>query len=85
MLFRSFELLSGELPFRDRDPLALMRLHAKAPPPRLDVFTGGAPWVTPQLCALVEGALVKDPKHRFPSADVMIAALDDAFYSIDHL
>src|SRR5207237_4459046 len=71
-----FELLSGELPFRDRDPLALMRLHAKAPPPRLDVFTGGAPWATPQVCALVEGALVKEPKHRFPSADVMIAALD---------
>ena len=37
------------------------------------------------MCALVDGALIKDPAHRFPSAEAMIQALDDAFYSIDHL
>jgi len=37
------------------------------------------------MCSLVAGALIKDPALRFPSGDVMIQALDDAFYSIDHL
>jgi len=37
------------------------------------------------VCALVAGALAKDPAHRFANAQVMIAALEDAFYSIDHL
>jgi eukaryotic-like serine/threonine-protein kinase len=80
-----FEMLVGKPPFFDPDPMTTMRLQAKAPVPRLDVATGGAPWVTPQLTALVEGALVKDPQHRFPSTDVMMAALDDAFLSINDL
>jgi len=43
----------------------MMRLHAKKPPPRLDEATGGAPWCTPQLIGLVEGALIKDPEQHF--------------------
>ena len=35
--------------------------------------------------ALVEGSLVKNPDHRFKNVPQMIAALDDAFGSIDHL
>ena len=80
-----FEMLVGRMPFVDPDPMVLMRLHAKQPPPRLDDATGGAPWCTPQMIALVEGALIKDPEQRFPSAAVMVAALDDAFQSIDHI
>ncbi|MDX2088761.1 MAG: serine/threonine-protein kinase [Kofleriaceae bacterium] len=80
-----FEMLVGKPPFFDPDPVVTMKLQAKSPPPRLDAATGGAPWCTPQMIALVEGALVKDPANRFPSADVMIAALDDAFQSIDDL
>ena len=80
-----FEMLTGRLPFHDPDPLRLMALHAKAPVPRIDQVARDAPWATPEVCVLVEGALIKDPAHRFPSAEVMIAALDDAFYSIDHL
>jgi serine/threonine protein kinase len=80
-----FEMLTGRLPFYDPDPLRLMALHAKAPVPRVEQVARDAPWATPEVCVLVEGALIKDPAHRFPSAQVMIAALDDAFYSIDHL
>lgn len=79
-----FEMLTGRLPFHDPDPLKLMGLHAKAPTPRIDQVTDAA-WATPEVCALVAGALIKEPAHRFPSADVMIAMLDAAFYSIDHL
>ena len=77
-----FEMLTGRLPFMDKDPMALMRHHAKTPPPRLDQVIR-APWVTPQLIVLVEGALEKEPNSRFPNTAAMIAALDDAFYSMD--
>jgi serine/threonine-protein kinase len=80
-----FEMLTGRLPFRDPDPQVLLRQHAKMPPPRLDDVARGKPWCTPALVAVVDGALVKDPAHRFPNASVMIAALDEAFYSLDHL
>lgn len=78
-----FEMLTGMLPFRDPDPIKMMRLHAKQPPPRLDEVTRGAPWCTPQLVALVEGALIKEADQRFPSAQVMMMALEDAFQSLD--
>jgi serine/threonine protein kinase len=80
-----FEMLTGRLPFHDPDPLRLMAMHAKSAVPRLEDVAKGAPWATPEVCVLVEAALIKDPAHRFPDADTMIAALDDAFYSIDHL
>jgi hypothetical protein len=62
-----------------------MRMQVKSPPPRLDMFAKQQPWCTPQLIALIEGALIKDPEHRFPSAAIMMSALDDAFVSIDHV
>ena len=80
-----FEMLTGRLPFHDADPLRLMAMHAKTRVPKLEDATGRAGWATPEMCALIAGAMIKDPKLRFPSADVMIQALDDAFYSIDHL
>jgi serine/threonine-protein kinase len=80
-----FEMLTGRLPFHDPDPIRLMTLHVKARRPRIDEVTNNAVWATPEVCALVEGALVKEPAHRFASAQGMMAALDAAFYSIDHL
>jgi len=78
-----FQMLVGRLPFDDPDPMMVMRLHAKQRPPRLDEVVSNAPWVTPPLLALVEGALIKNPDDRFPNAQVMIAVLDDAFQSLD--
>src|SRR5262245_20096913 len=80
-----FEMLTGVLPFRDRDPQVLLRMHVKMPPPRLDQVAPDAPWCTPEVIALVEGALVKEPAHRFGSAADMIKAVDAAFFSIDHV
>ena len=77
-----FEMLAGRLPFFDKDPMTLMKHHAKTPPPRLDQVIR-APWVTPQLIVLLEGALEKEPARRFPHTAAMIAALDDAFASLD--
>lgn len=80
-----YEMLAGRPPFDQADPVALLRMHATAPPPPLRDAMGGAPWCTPELVALVVGALGKDPAHRFPTAEAMTAALDHAFGSLDHM
>jgi len=80
-----YEMLTGRAPFEHKNPMVVLALHTKAPVPALRDVTGGAPWCTPELVALVEGALAKDPAHRFPSAEAMIAAVDAAFYSLDAL
>jgi serine/threonine protein kinase len=80
-----FEMLTGRVPFDHHDPMMQMRMQVKAPPPRLDMLAKRAPWCTPQLVALLEAGLSKDPDHRFPSAQVMMQALDDAFKSIEHV
>lgn len=79
-----FQMLTGTLPFDAPDPAVVMRMHVKQVAPRLDERIA-APWITPELSALVDAALTKDPEHRFPRADVMIAALDDAFASLDRV
>ena len=80
-----FEMLAGRRPFEDPDPQIVMRQHVRQQPPRLDDLTGGAAWCTPHVMALVGGALVKEPEHRFQTAAQMTAVLDDAFASIDHV
>jgi serine/threonine protein kinase len=79
-----FHMLTGTLPFDAVDPAAVLRKHVKQPAPRLDERIV-ASWITPELSALVDGALIKEPENRFPRADVMIAALDDAFASLDRV
>jgi serine/threonine-protein kinase len=80
-----YEMLAGKPPFRDPDPVVMLRLQVKVPPPPLREVTSNAAWCTPELVALVEGALAKEPDHRFPRAEVMIAALEDAFTSLDRV
>ena len=78
-----FEMLTGRTPFDNPDPMMQMRLQVKAPPPRLDMLAKGAPWCTPQLSVLVDAGLSKSPDDRFPNAQIMMQALDDAFVSLD--
>jgi serine/threonine-protein kinase len=80
-----FELLTGRAPFDDPDPIGLMRMQVKAPPPRLDAVIGDRRWCTDELVALVDRALAKQSDVRFPDAPAMIAALDRAFGSLDHV
>ncbi len=80
-----FEMLIGRVPFDHPDPMMQMRMQVKAPPPKLDMLAKRVSWCTPQLIALIDAALSKDPADRFPDAKTMMAALDDAFLSIDHV
>ena len=70
-----FEMLAGTPPFRDRDPIVMMRLHVKMAPPPLRELVPGC---SLELVSVVERALAKDPAHRFANAHDMIAALDAA-------
>jgi eukaryotic-like serine/threonine-protein kinase len=80
-----FEMLTGRRPFEAADPLTLMRLHVSQPVPELCERVGVRPWQTRELEALVRGALEKRVEARFKSASEMMASLDAAFASLNHL
>jgi serine/threonine-protein kinase len=80
-----FEMLSGRRPFEAADPMALMRLQVAEPAPELRTVTGAQPWHTPLLEGLVRRSLEKRAEARFAGAAEMLAALDAAFTSLDHL
>ncbi len=65
----TFELLTGELPFRASDALTLALMHAQSPVPRLP----------PRLVhwqGFIDQAMAKDPRRRFRNAHAMQRALD---------
>lgn len=65
----AWEMLTGELPFNAADALSMAVMHAKDPIPRLP----------PQLRhwqRLIDNAMVKSPRKRYPDAAHMQAALD---------
>jgi serine/threonine-protein kinase len=80
-----YEMLAERLPFYDRDPELVRRLHLTTPPPRLDEIAPGADWLTPEMLTLVETSLAKERDQRYASAPHMMAAVDLAFRSIQHL
>ena len=80
-----FETLTGRPPFDSDEAMSLLRLHISQPPPSLGSISGGAAWCTDAVQALVSRALAKQPEQRHADARAMLAALDAAFVSIDHV
>jgi len=78
-----FEMLTARMPFDSDDSLTLMRMHVSATPPTL--ASTGASWATDALEALIARALVKEPAQRYADARGMLAAIEAAFLSLDHL
>jgi eukaryotic-like serine/threonine-protein kinase len=76
-----FEMLIGAPPFDDADPVAIMKKQVKEPAPALPA----APWATPAVAHVVTTALAKAPAGRFADASAMLAAIEAAFRSIDHV
>jgi len=71
-----FELLAGRPPFSAGDDFDLISAHLHDDPPSLEVVAPDPP--PPQVVALVEQALAKDPDRRWPDAAAMAAAVEDA-------
>lgn len=72
-----FEMLTGELPFRGKTPLAVLTAHLTDDPPdpasRVPAGT-----ISPAVAAIVLKALSKDPQNRYSSAGAMRSALERA-------
>jgi len=69
-----FEALTGQLPFLgEPGPELLMRI-IKEPAPRVTLFRPDLPQ---PIVAIVERAMAKDPRDRFPGLDPFIFALED--------
>ncbi len=70
-----YEMLTGRVPFYDKDPLLLLRKHVKElPPPPSSV----EPSVTPAVESVILRAMAKKAEERFLDAGAMKKALHDA-------
>ena len=69
-----FEALTGQLPFLGEPGQELLMRIVKEPAPRVTLFRPDLP---APIVAIVERAMAKDPKDRFPGLDPFIDALED--------
>ena len=67
-----FRMLTGALPFVADEALALLNMHRYAAPPAVAELRPDAP---PELAALTEAALRKDPAQRPADGNALLAAL----------
>jgi serine/threonine-protein kinase len=67
-----FRMLTGALPFVADEPLALLNMHRHARPSAVAELQPDAP---PDLAALAEAALRKDPAQRPADGNALLAAL----------
>jgi serine/threonine-protein kinase len=71
-----YEALTGRPAFPQDNPAALARAIMDTPPPPL---AATRPDVEPSLANVVDGAMARDPRQRFPDAEHMRAALTGGF------
>jgi serine/threonine protein kinase len=76
-----FEVLAGELPFYDNDPLRLLEMHVREPIPDLMRLRRGLP---ESLVEVVECCMAKRPEDRFRDAAQLGMALDAALRDLLH-
>ena len=69
-----FEMLTGRLPFVSDSEYELLRAQVEAPAPPVGQFAAGVPEF---VSAVIQQALQKDPRNRFPSCGDMAAVLRD--------
>ncbi len=67
-----FRMLTGALPFASQDALTLLNMHRTKPAPPVEELNPTAP---PELAALTDAALQKDPAARPPDGAAALAAL----------
>jgi predicted ATPase/signal transduction histidine kinase/FixJ family two-component response regulator len=75
-----FEVLSGRLPFTERDPLSLVHAHLAKEPPPLDSVV---PEVPRAVATIVAKLLAKDPERRYQTARGVAEDLEEALRQWD--
>ncbi|CAN0415667.1 unnamed protein product [Phaeothamnion confervicola] len=71
-----FEMLAGQLPFDDENPVAILMKHISEPPPSLAKMRPDLVKVAP----VVEKMLAKKPEERYADLEQARAALQHAFH-----
>lgn len=61
----TYEMLVGRVPFQAPTPVAVLSKHLQEPPPPPSTI---APWYPPELDAVFNRALAKNPIERYPTA-----------------
>lgn len=69
-----FELFTGQWPFMEESRMAMFQAHITRPPPSISSTAGIS--VPPELEAVFQRALAKNPADRFTDAREMLAALE---------
>ena len=75
-----FQWLTGSLPFDADTPHAILLKHIKEPLP-----TDALGLLAPNVAAVLERGLAKQPEQRFQSASALIAELEKALYAASTL
>lgn len=80
----AYEMLCGQPPFYSEDKLEVMSMHTAkpVPPMRQRLIRGGRP-VPSSIERLIVRGLTKKPNDRYASADVFLAAVEEALRTPD--
>ncbi|MCG8421612.1 MAG: serine/threonine protein kinase [Proteobacteria bacterium] len=70
-----FRMLCGRLPFVKASPIEYLMAHLHDPAPRLLDLE---PTASPEIAAIVQRLLMKEPEKRFASAETLLTALEQA-------
>jgi serine/threonine-protein kinase len=70
-----YEMLAGQAPFEDKDPLAMLGAHVSRPPPRLADLAPGVD-IPAELEAIVQHGLRKSAAERIRTATEYLARID---------
>ena len=74
-----FEVLAGQRPFSEREPLSLVHAHLAKTPPLLDAV---APEVPSAVSAIVAKLLAKDPERRYHTARGVAEDLEEVLRAL---
>jgi len=69
-----FEMLTGQRPFKEKDPLKVLIQHQKVLPPRPSSWNEDIP---PELDVVILRMLAKDPGDRYQSVEALLVDLQD--------
>lgn len=75
-----YEMLTGDVPFTAETPVAVVFKHVSEAPPSIQMHNAEVP---DAIAAIVDKALAKNPADRYPTAMVMVNALEKALEGRD--
>ncbi len=69
-----FEMVTGQRPFNDKDPLKVLIQHQKTPPPRPSSLN---PEISPEFETIILKMLAKNPEDRYQNVETLLNVLQE--------